>query len=108
MQHPGTCRALLCLGQPLALRRDLRQDLLQVVFEDGGGELLQVAAQHLCGVARTLEFHELLPANWGEGGGGHEGLRHGQPQRSRAQARRAWQTSLPTPTCNAPPKSKSQ
>lgn len=107
MQHPGTCRAVLCRGQPVAPGRHLRQDLLQVVFEDSSGELLHVAAQHLCSVVRTLELHELLPANCGGGRGGHESLRQSQLKQTRVQAQHLRQTSLPAPTCN-PPKSKSK
>lgn len=68
MGHPSTWWALLCQGP--APRCHLRQDVPQVVLEDGGAELLHVAAQHLGSAAGALEPQELLPANWGGGMGG--------------------------------------
>lgn len=62
MGHPGTWRALLCLGPAPSCH--LRQDLPQVMLEHGGAELLHVAAQHLCSSAGALEAQELFPADW--------------------------------------------
>lgn len=68
MGHPSTWRALLCQGP--SPRCHLRQDVPQVVLEDGGAKLLHVAAQHLGSAAGALKPQELLPANWGGGTGG--------------------------------------